>query len=322
MIGVIIPVYNVEGYLRRCIDSILTQSLQDFMLILVDDGSTDNSPMICDEYKEKHKNIEVIHKKNGGLSDARNMGLDYALQMPTIDWITFIDSDDWIHPQYLECLYIACQKNDTDISVARFQRVKEFCNEKYLNFTDVVATICNPEDYWLMPDACPRIACIKLYKKELWANMRFPVGKVHEDEATIYRILFAMDKIAVLDVELYFYYSNPFSITSGDGSFRHQCKVEFLKEQKSFFKRQHYERAYARAVGFYLFFLDETVRHLRKKGCYSFRYIQFLWELKVALLEYWLFERKLGLKTDDFANTAFPIASRIYHGISRRLRRL
>ena len=118
LISVIVPVYKVEEYIYRCVDSILAQSFKDFELILVDDGSPDNCGKICDEYAQKDKRITVIHKENGGLSDARNTGIDWALK--NSNWITFIDSDDWVHTDYLKNLYNAVKENNVDISVCGY----------------------------------------------------------------------------------------------------------------------------------------------------------------------------------------------------------
>ena len=106
-ISVIVPVYKVEPYLRRCVDSILAQTFTDFELILVDDGSPDNSGAICDEYAQKDARVHVIHQENGGLSAARNAGIDWVFAHSDSQWLTFVDSDDWVHPEYLERLYHA-----------------------------------------------------------------------------------------------------------------------------------------------------------------------------------------------------------------------
>ena len=116
LISIIVPVYDVEPYLRKCIDSILIQSYRDLEIILVDDGSPDNCGAICDEYAEKDKRIKVIHKKNGGLSDARNAGLDIA----TGEYIGFVDSDDWVMPDMYEYLYKAVKEYDADMSVCGY----------------------------------------------------------------------------------------------------------------------------------------------------------------------------------------------------------
>ena len=108
-VSVIVPIYNVELYLSRCIDSILAQTFTDFELILVDDGSPDKCGEICDKYAAQDKRIHVIHKENGGLSDARNAGIEWTLNNTSCLWITFVDSDDWVHPEYLEILYKVCK---------------------------------------------------------------------------------------------------------------------------------------------------------------------------------------------------------------------
>ena len=121
LVSVIVPVYKVESYLHRCVDCILAQTYANLEIILVDDGSPDNCGKICDEYAQKDKCIKVIHKKNGGLSDARNAGLDIAMG----EYITFVDSDDWIHFQYVEILLNNLTKADVDISTCSFVRTPE-----------------------------------------------------------------------------------------------------------------------------------------------------------------------------------------------------
>lgn len=313
MIGIIVPVYNVEQYLRRCIDSILVQSFQDFTIVLVDDGSTDTSPRICDEYKGKHEKIEVIHKKNGGLSEARNYGLDYVFRQPTIDWITFIDSDDWIHPQYLECLYNACLEYETNISAVHFQRTDAIrFEEPYTDYSNIHALVRSPEDYWLMREACPRIACAKLYKKELWKNIRFPLNVIHEDEMIIYLLLFAEKRIAVFELRIYYYYYNPTGIIQSTWSEKKLTKIQAIKNQRRFFKKHNFMLAYANAISFYLYFLNDAVVNLKKKNHY-FLSEYYCLKLKLAVIDYLLFNRNLNIKIDDYFTTAFPISAKIIH---------
>jgi glycosyltransferase involved in cell wall biosynthesis len=121
-ISVIVPVYKVEKYIHRCVDSILGQTFTDFELILVDDGSPDSCGAICDEYAAKDSRV-VIHQENGGLSAARNAGIEWSFDHSNSGWMTFIDSDDWVHPQYLELLHRACLENGTALrSVSMLQR--------------------------------------------------------------------------------------------------------------------------------------------------------------------------------------------------------
>ncbi len=163
-ISIIVPVYNVEKFLPRCIDSILEQTYTNFELILVDDGSPDNCGRICDEYVEKDSRVAVIHQKNGGLSAARNAGLDWAFENSDSEWITFIDSDDWVHPLYLECLYNACIMNNLEIAVCNYLRTDK--EELFHSDVPVFETIM-PGYLWQNRYGVAVIACCKLYYKLL-----------------------------------------------------------------------------------------------------------------------------------------------------------
>lgn len=121
-ISIVVPVYKVEKYIHRCIKSILNQSYSSFNLVIVDDGSPDNCGKICDEYAKKDTRIHVIHKSNGGLSDARNAGIDWAIKNSDSKWITFIDSDDWVHPQYLEKMISSAEETNCNVCIVRYKK--------------------------------------------------------------------------------------------------------------------------------------------------------------------------------------------------------
>ena len=131
-ISVIVPVYKVEKYLRRCIDSILNQTFNDFELILVDDGSPDNCGKMCDEYAKSDNRVTVIHRKNGGLSAARNSGIEWAFNNSDSEWITFIDSEDWVHADYLKILLDYAQKFNTEVSICDFLRTSDYIADDVL----------------------------------------------------------------------------------------------------------------------------------------------------------------------------------------------
>lgn len=216
LVSIIVPIYKVESYLRKCLNSIINQTYSYLEIILVDDGSPDKCPQICDEYAAKDKRIAVIHKKNGGLSDARNVGLDICKG----EYISFIDSDDWIAPQYIERLLYNVQNKKVDIAIGQFQKVF-LNNENKKNENDnpadsievldnkeaVKRLFSNDEIYFV-------IACGKLYKKTLFNTIRYPVGKIHEDEYTTYKILYKSSSVAYLHEKLYFYLQRPQSIMS------------------------------------------------------------------------------------------------------------
>ncbi|MDP4142966.1 MAG: glycosyltransferase [Bacillota bacterium] len=210
-LSIIVPVYNVEKYIHRCIDSILEQTFTDFELILVDDGSLDNSGRICNGYAGFDSRIKVIHKKNGGLSSARNAGLDIAQG----EYIGFVDSDDWIEKDMYESLYNAMLKYDADVTICGRFVVKR----------DEITAISDSEEvqvfnrfealYELILDDINKInnfAWDKLYKKELFKDIRFPEGRYFEDIFTAYKILLAANKIVHIKSPKYYYFQREDSI--------------------------------------------------------------------------------------------------------------
>ena len=148
VISIIVPVYKVEKYLKRCVDSILEQTFRDFELILVDDGSPDQCGRICETYAEKDGRIIALHRENGGLSAARNTGLDWMFANSESSYVTFIDSDDWIHPQYLETLLGTIEKNNAGVSVANFQRMDEYQVNTIDKLDRFPAEVMGAEDFF------------------------------------------------------------------------------------------------------------------------------------------------------------------------------
>ena len=215
-ISVIVPIYKVEKYLNRCVDSILNQTFKDFELILVDDGSPDNCPTICDEYAAQYDFIHVIHKENGGLSDARNAGIDWAFQNSDSEYISFIDSDDWVHKQYLELLYNVSVENDVEISACLYCDTDKFCENNIESSCELA--VDSPEIILCKNLANVDIACAKIYKKNCFYINRFPIGKYYEDGYLIHKIVFSHRKIAVVRCCLYCYCYNSYSISNGEQS--------------------------------------------------------------------------------------------------------
>lgn len=258
-ISIIVPVYNVELYLRRCIDSILNQTFTDFELILVDDGSPDSSGKICDEYAESDERIKVIHKKNSGPASARNTGLDVA----NGEWITFVDSDDWINKEYLEKLYNSCKNNGVDISTCGFFQTEG--NEIEIERQKFNIKLYNPEDLWIENQLRATVPWGKLYKKDLWSKIRFPVGKFAEDEYTIYKVLFQCKKIAHSEAELYYYFVNLNSITKSEWSLKWLDAVEAIGQQLKYFKKHKFERAEELTIRVYENVIDRNCKQTENK---------------------------------------------------------
>ena len=229
LITIIVPVYKVEDYLQRCVDSILCQTYGELEIILVDDGSPDRCGEICEEYAKGDPRIKVIHKENGGLSDARNAGIEQASGR----YITFLDSDDWVHEEYVERLYGLLNETGADVSSCGYlttgseqisedlsaESVYEFTGEEALDqlvaFGDLHAQMI--------------VAWGKLYKTELFDGIRFPYGRIHEDEFTTYKLLYRAGKVAVSTRKLLYYWQREDSIM-GSG-FKVKNKLDFLDAQ-------------------------------------------------------------------------------------------
>lgn len=201
LISVVVPIFNVENYIRKCIESICNQTYSNLQIVLVDDGSTDSSGAICDDYALIDSRITVIHKKNGGLSDARNAGIDIAFG----EFIAFVDGDDWIHPQMYELMLEQIVEKKADFVTCGFQQHDEQSfikkiEKKSINYIELTGTeaMAEIEKPFVM-------AWNKLYRKELFDDIRYPVGRLHEDEFVIHRLLYKACKIVVLEKPLYFY---------------------------------------------------------------------------------------------------------------------
>ncbi|NTJ52570.1 glycosyltransferase [Enterococcus faecium] len=209
-ISIIVPVYKVEPYLRKCVDSILAQTFTDFEVILVDDGSPDNSGKICDEYASKDSRVRVIHKKNGGLSSARNAGIDVARGK----YLGFVDSDDYIEKDMYELLYDNIVKEQADLSICGIYDVYE--GKKPVNKPTIKKTVTATEGLLLIlhGNIISVHAVNKLYKRELFSTLRYPEGKYHEDSFVIVDLLDRCKKIAIDSKQKYYYYHRLDSINT------------------------------------------------------------------------------------------------------------
>ena len=180
LISVIVPVYKVEKYLEKCINSILSQTYKNLEIFLVDDGSPDNCGKMCDEYAKKDNRIKVIHKQNGGLSAARNTALDVC----TGDYITFVDSDDWVEPNYVEELYNALKKYNCDLSVCGLKRwFEDMTLESIVDYKDRQQVFYDKDfyDLFFCKNEIKHHAWSKMYKKDIFKSLRYPVGRNYED---------------------------------------------------------------------------------------------------------------------------------------------
>ena len=238
LVSIIVPIYKVEPYLRRCLDSIVNQTYTNLEIILVDDGSPDGCPQICDEYAAKDKRIVVIHKENGGLSDARNAGLDICKG----EYISFVDSDDWVANVYIEILSKSITESKADIAICNFIKTSQNYDLNIFNYQESQATILQPNQaiakLWQSgEDAIFVTAWGKLFKTELYKAIRFPKGKIHEDEYTSYKVLHAAKTISFIDIPLYNYFQRQDSIMGK----AHPNSIKLLRSQVEkyiFFKKK------------------------------------------------------------------------------------
>lgn len=213
-ISIVVPVYNVEKYLDRCLCSIVAQTYVNLEIILVDDGSKDDSSRICDLWSLKDKRVKVIHKSNGGLAEARNVGIEYS----TGDYILFIDSDDYICANMCSNLYEKINYTQADIAVCNFYWEYPTHREKSYMLQDDGFSVSRDyalEEYFLHWSIPMVVAWNKLFRRELFFTkemIRYPVGRLHEDEYTIYRLFYAARKIVFLKEPLYYYVQREDSI--------------------------------------------------------------------------------------------------------------
>ena len=202
LISVIVPIYKVESYLERCINSIIKQTYKNIEIILVDDGSPDKCPEICDQYAKKDKRILVIHKKNGGLSDARNAGLEVM----NGEFVTFIDSDDYVEEDYVEYLYYLIKKYNAKMSICSYKAIydsgaiitQENNKEYSLGCSKTLEKMLYQEDFNVSTWA-------KMYSSKLFDDIRFPKGKIFEDTLTTPRLVIKCENIAIGLISKYNY---------------------------------------------------------------------------------------------------------------------
>lgn len=303
LISIIIPVYRVEPYLERCIHSVLLQTYQNLEIILVDDGSPDRCGDICECFAQKDARIRVYHKTNGGLSDARNYGVERSHGT----YITFIDSDDYVAPDYVEYLHDLLTQYDADVSCCcmikttentvtystntaipqvLFMTGKEACRELFGSLYDVLIT-----------------AWGKLYKSEIAKKYPFPVGRKHEDEATTCKYYYASKRVVVGTLCLYAYYQNADSITHTTSDSLNTDLIWAQEHRAEYFEEQN-EKQLAQAAWDKLFYYclydsmnkqgrcNDFLRNLAKRKKLS-RRTQF--ELNLFNISPWIFDKYLKI---------------------------
>ena len=233
-ISVIVPVYKAEAFLNRCVDSILAQTFQDLEVILMDDGSPDRSGDICDEYARKDSRVKVIHQENAGVCVTRNNALDYVFANSDSQWIFFIDNDDWMHPQTLECLHRAAVEKDLKISITTYGQTGG--EDPVVRPEDMVPVVWQARDYYQQHFVNATVCWGKLYHRSVFEGRRYPAGKYIEDEFLTYKLLFDSQQLAVIPAPMYAYYYNPTGISKKAWVPKRMDAWEAYEQQIAFFE--------------------------------------------------------------------------------------
>lgn len=239
LISVVVPIYKVEEYMSRCVDSIINQTYKNLEIILVDDGSPDNCPAMCDDFAKKDNRIKVVHKKNGGLSDARNAGMAQA----TGDFISFIDSDDWVDVDMIETLVNKALENSSDIVSCGVRMVWEndqpskmlTKNHEEITFTDTESALYS----FVKSEYLIQTVWNKLYKKSVIQDIPFPYGKINEDEYWSWKAISRARTITSIDKPMYNYLQRNGSIMRGGSKFDPMNVINAKLERNLYIKETH-----------------------------------------------------------------------------------
>lgn len=284
LISIIVPVYKVEEYLPKCVESLLKQTYKNLEIILVDDGSPDRCPSLCDEYALQDSRIKVVHKENGGLADARNAGIDIM----SGEYVTFVDSDDYIHPQMVELLFKAMEQEKSDVAVSSWESVTEHDEKSYLmyaieQYTNFMGKEIQ-EKYLIKSDdrITFTVAWAKLYKSELFQTIRYPKGKLHEDEYTTYKVLYKAERITYVDVPLYFYLTRESSIMGAFNARRFDIFGGYL-ERVEFYLQNKEEQLAKRTLFLAIHMLTqyhEWIKNENKECAMAFREYKQIYQKK------------------------------------------
>jgi glycosyltransferase involved in cell wall biosynthesis len=235
LISIIIPIYNVEKYIKECLDSIIMQTYQNIEIIIVDDGSLDDSASIAQTYSRKDDRIVIYHKENGGLSSARNFGIEKA----NGEYLHFVDSDDIVSRYMIENLYEACQKYNSKLAMSQFTKELNLLNEnKEINTEFIQGTLKNVVTKMRQPNYLFVSAIGKLYHRSIFNELRFPAGVIYEDGAIFLQVIAAAESIVLVSNLNYYYRTNPLSITTNQISKKNldifttnKIKIDFVKNK-------------------------------------------------------------------------------------------
>lgn len=270
-ISVIVPIYNVEKYLDRCVKSLINQTYKNIEIILVDDGSPDKCPEMCDYYATEDYRIKVIHKENGGLSDARNVGIEKS----TGSYISFVDSDDWVEEDFIEELYNNIKRENADISIIGYTLIWD--SGKRITYSDNNDYFVYNQEYaikeLLKQKKFQCMVCQKMYKRDIFSDIKFPLGKIYEDVAVSLPTFLKADKVVFSGDPKFYYFQRENSIVNEKFSkeklyFLDCCKeiIDYSNNHNKIFDKEAHN-FYLRALLMLLLQLYSDVRTRNSEIC-------------------------------------------------------
>lgn len=254
-ISVIVPVYNSINCLERCVRSICAQTYSEIEILLIDDGSTDGTDKLCERLADEDARIRTYHKKNGGASSARNKGLEAAGG----EYLAFVDSDDYVAPEYLQRLFDAAERTGCSISVCGIAKTG---GEPLPRTEEETPLVMEAEDYYCSEEihgGVTMVAWNKLYDRSLFETLRYPKGKLHEDEFTTYRAVYQAGTVAVLSAPLYGYFQNDAGIMRAKWSPKRLHALEAVEQQIAFAQNENHAKLLRKAVEQYIYTADSQL---------------------------------------------------------------
>lgn len=324
LISIVIPIYNVEKYVDRCIQSVINQTYKNIDIILVNDGSPDNCGQICEKWKKIDSRVSVIHKQNGGLSDARNAGIKVARG----EFITFIDSDDYVSENYVEYLFNLICKYDADISICSFYELFEDSNkkiyvggdrEKVFNSETAIETMLYDKDFYTA-------AWGKLYKTSYFNDIQYPKGKLYEDLATTYKLLEKAKKIVYGPEHLYCYIQRDGSILNSKFSKKNFELLEIIRKLKRDLENRYpnlYDAILYRTVCAYMdtvnMIINSKENNYNKEIDNSMRFIRRKF-MKIIKIKELSITQKVLVCSSVFGRTSYILTYKLQKTIKKYLR--
>ena len=302
LISVIVPVFNADKYLKQCVTSILAQEYDHLEIILIDDGSTDNSLKTCELFAKVDSRIIVIHQDNAGVSAARNAGIEHSRG----EYLAFVDGDDYISPHMMECMYKRIIEDQADMAVCGYRRVDEDGHE--LSVATIPNTIVSGQQairmHYNQTDGIMMIPCDKLYSKKLFDRVRFPVGKRCEDEASFYRILDRCERVSVLAEPFYFYVQHEDSFMGKSYSVERLDGVEAVFERFFFYlaSGERYMDLLQPEGKLFVWLFHDAIRNFRPKTKKDYERVQEIYKMARVMCS----QRKVKWSLRERIKLRFP----------------